>query len=400
MGKRTARVFRWLTLAWGTVIFVGAGFRVLADCSSFGLPFTDLGSVSGFCAAIAEAYYTGITNGTSATTFSPNANVTRVQAAAFATRTLDAALTRGSRRAALGQWWNSAPHFDQGFGLTTVGSHPELLQSDGTDVWVANTVSGTVSRVSESDGRLLDTWTGATDATGVLVAMGRVFVTGSNIDTNNLYMIDPSQTAGTVTTVTTGVGNGPWGIVFDGNNIWTANTGGSVSIITPGTWSVTTVTTGFSHPIGILFDGTNAWVTDQGDDTLKKLNADGSIAQSVTVGSSPRFPVFDGHNVWVPNCFDSSLTVVRGSDGAVLKTFSAGNGNQNGLNLPIMAAFDGQRVLVTNINNGGGVSLFKATDLSPIGAFTTPGVSGPFGSCSDAVNFWVSFAGSGEIGRF
>lgn len=106
--------------AWAAIFFLGAGFRILADCASFRLPFTDLGSETTFCAAIAEAYYTGITAGTSATTFSPNDNLTRAQAAAFAARTLDAALTRGSRRAALGQWWTTTPHYDAGLGLTTI----------------------------------------------------------------------------------------------------------------------------------------------------------------------------------------------------------------------------------------------------------------------------------------
>ncbi|HET9795020.1 MAG TPA: hypothetical protein VFS34_11200, partial [Thermoanaerobaculia bacterium] len=94
----------------------------------------------------------------------------------------------------------------------------------------------------------------------------------------------------------------------------------------------------------------------------------------------------------------SSLTVVRVSDGTILKTFSAGHGDLNGLSTPIQAAFDGQRILVTNFS--GGLSLFKATDLSIIGNPPTPGVVNPLGACSDGVNFWVTFFGSGKVGRF
>jgi len=54
--------------------------------------------------------------------------------------------------------------------------------------------------------------------------------------------------------------------------------------------------------------------------------------------------------------------------------------------------------LVTNYD--GGLSLFKATDLSVIGNLPTTGVDNPFGVCSDGINFWVSFIGSGNIGRF
>ncbi len=399
MATRTGRVLGWVTAVWAAIFFIGAGFRVLADCASFGLPFTDLGS-TGFCAQIAEAYYTGLTNGTSATTYSPAATVTREQMAAFVTRTMDASLSRGSRRAALNQWWNSTPHYDQSLGLTAVGTSPEQLASDGADVWVANS-GGTVSRVRASDGSVLGTWTGATSASGVLIAMGRVFVTGETGPGGRLYMIDPTAAPGAATTVTSSLGTFPLGIAFDGNKIWTANHGdptGSVSIITPGTWIVTTITTGFTNPVSALFDGTNIWVTDGGDGKLKKLNADGSVAQGVVVGNLPEDPVFDGHNIWVPNEGDSSLTVVRASDGTVLKTFSAGNGDQNGLNEPLTAAFDGQRILVTN--DGGGISLFQATTLSPIGTFATAGATHPNGACSDGSSFWVSFDSSGTIGRF
>jgi hypothetical protein len=58
MGTKPAgRVLRVVAVAWAATLCLGVGFRVLADCSAFGLPFTDLGSTS-FCAQIAEAYYT------------------------------------------------------------------------------------------------------------------------------------------------------------------------------------------------------------------------------------------------------------------------------------------------------------------------------------------------------
>jgi hypothetical protein len=50
-----------------------------------------------FC-QIAAAYFSGLTNGTSATIYSPGLNVTRDQMAAFITRTQDSALKRGSTR--------------------------------------------------------------------------------------------------------------------------------------------------------------------------------------------------------------------------------------------------------------------------------------------------------------
>ncbi|HSP54302.1 MAG TPA: hypothetical protein VLS25_01835 [Dehalococcoidia bacterium] len=302
-----------------------------------------------------------------------------------------------SRRAALDQFWTSQNA--AAVGLTTVGATPLLLKSDGADVWVANFLGGgTVSRVRASDGKSLESWTGALNAFGVVVAMGRVIVTGSR-NPGNLYLIDPSQVAGAVTTVASNLGNGPHGITFDGARVWTANASGSVSIITPGAtipWTVTTVTTGFSSPNGALYDGANVWVTDINTGTLLRLDSSGVIVTTVTVGDQPQFPVFDGTNIWVPNNISNSISVVRASDGAVVQTLTG-----NGLNGPVQTAFDGQRVLVTN-NNGATatVSLWKAADLAPLGSFTIGPGNVPFGACSDEVNFWITLPSAGKLVRF
>ncbi|HET7451958.1 MAG TPA: S-layer homology domain-containing protein [Thermoanaerobaculia bacterium] len=394
---RLGRVVRCVTAAWALLFFAGAAFRVLADCSAFGLPFNDLGSTT-FCAEIAEAYFSGLTNGTTPTTYAPLNNVTRQQMAAFVTRTLDQSLLRGSRRAALNQWWTTTPHYDKAsLGLATVGSEPKLLASDGADIWVANLGDGTVSRVRASDGTNLGTWTGASNASGILVAMGKVFVASVG---GTLYMLDPSVAPTSVTTAVA-VGNGASGLAFDGSKIWVANqSDGTVSIVSPGSpFTAALAGASIDSPAGIIFDGSNIWVTDQLQAHLLELSSDGStISKTVTVGETPLYPAFDGHNIWVPNNGDNSLTVVRASDGTVLKTFSAGNGNQNGLNNPIQAAFDGQRILVTN--EGGSLSLFKATDLSIIANPATPPFMEPFGACSDGVDFWISDTNSTTIGRF
>ena len=58
MEKRTGRVLGWVAATWAAISFFGAGFRALASCASFGLPFTDLDGTA-ICAQIAEAYWTG-----------------------------------------------------------------------------------------------------------------------------------------------------------------------------------------------------------------------------------------------------------------------------------------------------------------------------------------------------
>ena len=70
------------------------------------VPFTDV-MASGFYCQIAAAYFSGLTNGTTTTTYSPGNSVPREQMAAFVTRTLDQSLKRGNPRAALGEWWTN-----------------------------------------------------------------------------------------------------------------------------------------------------------------------------------------------------------------------------------------------------------------------------------------------------
>src|SRR5215471_87064 len=371
-----------------TLLLGGAASDVLGLCG----PFTDV-SDAAFCPFVLEIFYLGITTGTTATTYDPTGNVTRLQMAAFLSRTVDRVLQRGSRRAALDQFWTTQNATV--LGLTNVAA-TSLLKSDGADVWVTNFFGFSVSRVRGSDGKLLETWTGATLAFGVLVAMGRVLVTGVTTP-GNLYRIDPSQAAGAVTTVGSNLGNQPLGIAFDGARVWTANNGSSVSIVTPGPaipWTVTTVATGFSAPNGALYDGASVWVTDANAGTLLKLDSAGAILQTVTVGSTPQIPVFDGTNIWVPNNSSNSVSVVRASNGAVLQTLIG-----NGLNGPAVAAFDGERVLVTNGGNNS-VSLWKAADLTTLGSFATGSSTSPFGACSDGVNFWITLAGSSKLARF
>jgi hypothetical protein len=204
------------------------------------------------------------------------------------------------------------------------------------------------------NGRLLETWTGAARAYGVLAAMGKIFGTGQS-NPGRLYRIDPSQPAGAVTTVATNLGANPAMMAFDGSR--------------------------------------DVWVTDLTANTLLKLDANAAVLQTVTVGSGPKFPIYDGTNIWVPNIFDSTVTAVRVSNGAVLATLTG-----NGLSFPNAAAFDGQRVLVTN--EGDNVSLWKAADLTPLGSAFTGASTVPTGACSDGVSFWITLSGPARLARF
>ena len=376
---------------FAAVLTLGAASLALGVCG----PFTDV-SDAAFCPFVLEIFYLGITTGTTPTTFDPTGNVSRLQMAAFLSRTVDRTLQRTRLRVSLGQFWTDQTSIS--LGLTTVGSAGGGVKSDGTDVWVANGASGTVSRVRASSGKLLETWTGASNSNGIVAAMGAILVTGDQ-NPGRLYRIDPSQPAGAVTTVATNLPNRPIAIAFDGARLWTANllTPGSVSIITPAAappWTVTSVIAEPSNALGgIVFDGANMWVADFAGKLLK-LDGSGAVLQTVTVGSTPEAPLFDGTNIWVSNDSSDSVSIVRAATGAVLATLTG-----NGLNAPTGAAFDGERVLVVN-GGGDSVSLFKAADFSFLGTFGTGAGTNPIYACSDGVNFWITLSGVAKLARF
>jgi hypothetical protein len=379
------------------ITFSGAVSVLRADSFQCGtnlidLPFTDLSGNAFFC-VIAAAYFSGLTNGTSATTYSPSDPVTRDQMAAFTTRTLDQSLRRGSRRAALDQWWR--PTVSSATALTTVGAAPEGVKSDGADLWVANYTSGTVSRVRASDGKLLETWTGATNARAVLIARGRIYIAGNTVFGGKLYAIDPDQPPGQVITLTSNLGDNPAALAYDGDKIWVACSSSNGGLYQYHPEFATLHPIGnFQLPFGLVYDGNNVWVADQGDNQLHRVDGGGSKTLSVPLPAAPNYPVFDGTNIWVP-CANGQVTVVRARGamaGQLLDTIGVGG-------VLRQAAFDGEHIMVIR-ETVDGAALIKASSFEVVSQMIPTGQgSQPWGVCSDGVNFWVTLRGTGKLAR-
>src|SRR5664279_342612 len=90
-------------------------------------------------------------------------------------------------------------------------------------------------------------------------------------------------------------------------------------------WYPANQTTSFpvgEFPYGLAFDGANVWVANSGSATVSKLRAaDGANLGSFSVGLEPIALAFDGANVWVANEFDNTVSKLRAADGATLGTF-------------------------------------------------------------------------------
>jgi hypothetical protein len=104
-------------------------------------------------------------------------------------------------------------------------------------------------------------------------------------------------------------GEEPYGIAFDGANMWVVNwhdlTVSKISVndgVTLGTYTVGRLSA------GIAFDGANVGVANSGSHTVTKLNLSGTVIGTYSVGESPRQIAFDGVNVWVTNNFSASVS--------------------------------------------------------------------------------------------
>jgi hypothetical protein len=146
-----------------------------------------------------------------------------------------------------------------------------------------------------------------------------------------------------------------------------------------------------ASPRGIAFDGANMWVANYGSGSVSVLRAsDGFLVRTLTIGSFPDAIAFDGANMWVANPMpygSGSVSVLRASDGLHVMTPTVGAS-------PYGIAFDGANMWVTNFN-GSNVSVLRASDGVHV---MTPTVgSNPDGIAFDGANMWVANNGSTSV---
>ena len=105
-----------------------------------------------------------------------------------------------------------------------VGGAPIAVAFDGTDIWVANLLDNTVTKLRSSDGSKLGTFVVGTHPSGLCSEGANIWV--ANSDAGNVTKLRASD--GTVVG-TFAVGSRPSGILCNGTNIWVAN-GGSNNV--------------------------------------------------------------------------------------------------------------------------------------------------------------------------
>ena len=164
---------------------------------------------------------------------------------------------------------------------------PYRLAYDGTNLWVGNTNSNTVTEIAGADGAWVRT------------------------------LKDPSYGFSV-----------PAGIATDGLHVWVANdnvsTGNSVTEFSAATGALIQVIPdqarpGTAHtiwaPTDVTFDGWHIWVTNAYGNTVTEIDsATGNWIRTITAdplgSSAPQAAIFDGRSIWVLNS-RGSVTRIR-----------------------------------------------------------------------------------------
>jgi hypothetical protein len=180
------------------------------------------------------------------------------------------------------------------------------------------------------------------------------------------------------------VGTQPYGMAFDGTNIWVANNGSNnVTKLLASSGAVVGTYAVGNAPSGVAFDGTNIWVASQdGDNVTKLLASTGAVVGTYAVGSDPFGVAFDGTNIWVVNVSSDNVTKLSASTGALVGTYSVGSE-------PFGIAFDGTNIWVSN-SASSSVTKLSASTGALVGTYSLPGESFPEGVAFDGTNIWVA----------
>lgn len=226
---------------------------------------------------------------------------------------------------------------------------------------------------------------------------------GIAFDGANIWVTSYSSSSDTVTKLNASdgavlgfytVGTQPDSIAFDGANVWVANWNSNnvTELKASGGSLVGTYNVG-SNPFGIAFDGANIWVTNASSNNVTVLNASTGAPASfspVTVGTYPTGIAFDGTNIWVANNVSNSVTKLKASDGSTEGIYTGGGRVFS----PTGVAFDGANIWVTN-ESITTVTVLNASDGSYVSNYTV-GIH-PFNIAFDGANVWVANYGDNTV---
>lgn len=240
-----------------------------------------------------------------------------------------------------------------------VGNNPQgvAIAVDGTFAYVANSGSGTVSRIRTSDDAITATVTVGSEPVDVAMAANGTFAYVTNEGSGTVSRISTSDNA-VVATIPTCVSPRGVAISPDSTFAYLACHGTRTILRLRTSDNAVTatipVTTGFPSAVAIAPNGAAALVTTWEpagieDAVLKLRAADNAVVDTIRVGSNPFGVAYspDSTFAYVSNNGSSTVSRVRLSDDWVVATIPVGSGPQG-----LAFSPDGSVAYVANVSSG------------------------------------------------
>ena len=274
-----------------------------------------------------------------------------------------------------------------------VGTQPNGVAFDGTNIWVTNSSANTVTRINPTTNEVVGSPIAVGGGPGA-IAFDGTHMWIANSASNTVTRVNAAT--GVIVGSPIGVGNDPVAVVYDGTRIWVANVdSNSVTRINAATGAVigAPVSAGAS-PSGLAFDGELVWVTNSSADTVTRVDAATGVVGGapIAVGDGPAGIAFDGSSIWVSNFGSDNVTRIDAAAGAVVGgPIAVGNG-------PKRVAFDGASIWVTNAF-ADSVTRVNAASGTVVGAPVAVGAA-PQGIAFDGSSLWVANGASASVSRF
>lgn len=247
-------------------------------------------------------------------------------------------------------------------GTFPVGRRPLGLATDGKSLWVANYLDDTVTRLRVEDGGVMGTYTVGNGPAAIIMHSDSVWV--ANRNDNTVSRLD-AATGAPLAAIRVGrrpIGLAAADVVTAGVTahfvLVTNNVGGNVTRIRESDNVALANYRVGDGPFGVAWDGATMWVANYFSQNVMRLAVDGSIVGIYPTGDGASGIVFDGDSVWVANNGSNTITRLRATDGGLLETIEVGSG-------PFGVVFDGEGVWVANVGSDDVAHVVKVAVKGP-----------------------------------
>jgi YVTN family beta-propeller protein len=174
-----------------------------------------------------------------------------------------------------------------------VGNGPDAIAFGYRSVWVANVTDNTLSRIDPGAGRVVATIPLGSSPADLAAGDQGIWVTSA--DTGRLLLIDPARNRVSRAFF---IGGSLGGVAVGARSVWVADSGHTVARVFPATGRVQMIRVG-GAPADIAFADGAAWVAGSLGGSVARIDPRTGEIRLVQVGNEPTDLTAAGHNILV-----------------------------------------------------------------------------------------------------